>query len=153
MSRFAESRLWRPSFGTWATRSRSSSRVVPLKVPLSWSTRSRRRTYAATERKPPPALSTSSPGGGGRVIFKTGRFLGHIFDSIDVYYPILIFMPLARGAACGQSRASACDDEQRSPVCVDTTQNPPCWELEVAGAVVKAARFGHSKALWDPKQK
>ena len=60
-----ESRLWRPSFGTWATRSRVSSRVAPLKVPLSWSTRTRRRPNPVTGRKTPPALSTSSPGGAG----------------------------------------------------------------------------------------
>ena len=118
-----ESRLWRPSFGTLATRSRVSSRVAPLKVPLSWSTRSRRRPYPATGRKTPPALSTSSPWGGRRAIFKMGRVLGHIFGSAAVCHPVLIFMLLARGAACGQSRESACGDEQPGPkVGADTTQ-------------------------------
>ena len=26
-------------------------------------------------------------------------------------------------------------------------KHPPCWELEVAGAVAEADRFGHSEAL------
>ena len=52
-----------------------------------------------------------------------GRVLNHVFGSAAVCHPVLIFMPLARGAACGQSRASACGDEQPGPkVGADTTQ-------------------------------
>ena len=39
-------------------------------------------------------------GGGRRVIFKIGRALGHIFGTTAVCHPVLIFMPLARDAAC-----------------------------------------------------
>ena len=61
--------------------------------------------------------------GGRRVIFKMGRVLGHIFGGAAVCHPILICMPLARGAACSHSRASACGDEQPGPkVGADTTQ-------------------------------
>ena len=62
---------------------------------------------------------------GRRVIFKIGRILGHICGSTAVCHPVLIFMPLARGAACSQSRASACGDERPSPeVCGDITSAP-----------------------------
>ena len=52
-----------------------------------------------------------------------GRVLGHLFGGAAVCHPVLISMPLARGAACSQSRASACGDEQPGPkVGADTTQ-------------------------------
>ena len=61
--------------------------------------------------------------GGRRVILKMGRVLGHIFGGAAVCHPILIFMPLARGAVYSQSRASAWGDEQPGPkVGADTTQ-------------------------------
>ena len=54
-----------------------------------------------------------------------GRVLGHIFGRTAVCHQVLIVMPLARGAACSQSRASACGDERPSPkVCADITSVP-----------------------------
>lgn len=47
------------------TRSNTSSRVEPLKLPVSWSTRRLRRPYPATGRKIPPALSKHCSTGGG----------------------------------------------------------------------------------------
>ena len=93
--------------------------------------------------------------GGRRVIFKMGRVLGHIFGSTAVCHPVLIFMPFARCAACDQSRARACGDEQPGPKELVRTllKNPPYWELGVAGAVAEAERFGHSEALWGSRQK
>ena len=104
-------------------RSRASLRVAPLKVPLSWSTRSRRRPYSVTWGEKPHRRFLPHLLGGPACNLQDWTSLGSFFASTAVCHPVLIFMPLARGAACGQSRASVCGDVQPSPkVCADGTR-------------------------------
>ena len=93
--------------------------------------------------------------GGERVIFIIGRVLSHIFGSTAGCHPVLIFMPLARSAACGQSQASACGDEQTTPkVGADTTQKSAMLRVGSSRRRCRGGEwFGHSEALWGFKQK
>lgn len=64
-SRFTESKLCRPRFGTHSTRLNASSRVGTLAFPIPWSAKRYRHPHTAIGRRMPLAPPTSCPAGAG----------------------------------------------------------------------------------------